>query len=132
MFPTPARKNVYRAANGSVPRRRIRRVISKGKENEEIPSLKEFMRRSEILSQYRSLLRCASKLEDPHKSDTLAEIRSRYLTVQNEKPTSLTASMAFTEGNRQLSLLQSLTGSRWTEKSDPGTEVGQGWPWERK
>mmetsp|Transcript_32867 Transcript_32867/g.50871 ORF Transcript_32867/g.50871 Transcript_32867/m.50871 type:complete len:152 (-) Transcript_32867:151-606(-) len=116
---------------------------------EKIPSLKEFMRKKEILCQYRGLLRCASSMDN--SSDAVEEIRFRFRAVRDETPGGLTATMALKEGERQLAALSSMRGGGAAVVDPaPSTKnvaaggadaaggdddcdvgVGVGWPWDR-
>ena len=107
-------------------------------------SLKEFMRRVQILNMYRGMNRAARKVQDPQLRQSLvAEVRAGFHANRSmTDPMSLKSTMI--EGNRQLKQLIALGSEKMDIMDDPTSwinqpgedgevngRVGTDWPWTR-
>lgn len=101
--------------------------------------LSYFIRRRQILSTYRALLKQASKASTPSlKNDLISQIRQEF---QNSKHLTdvIVINACIKHATRSLSLVEDIVTSSASKDSWVGTttsdglergRVGEGWPWE--
>mmetsp|Transcript_12826 Transcript_12826/g.51433 ORF Transcript_12826/g.51433 Transcript_12826/m.51433 type:complete len:104 (+) Transcript_12826:45-356(+) len=100
--------------------------------------LKAFIRRSQVLEQYRRMVR-AAKLLARHRpaqgAEVLAQIRATYRQHRDERDTIVVKSLV-ADARRQLDMLEALAddaaGTPRAAAARDAYEVGHGWPWERR
>lgn len=127
---TPPDVTVTKAKKSS--RRRFRRI-------EEVPTYKDFLHRQTVLELYRKFLRLVRPLSD--QRELQAQIRTDFNAMKNE-PDDWNKKRAVKEGQRRLKDLQTTVSTSVTfgaspfsaepDESADVSEVGTGWPWERK
>lgn len=100
---------------------------------------REFTRRRQVLTLFRSMLRAANKLEEASLRASISkEISAGFRQNMDLKdPVSVKATLQ--EANRQMKQLQSMSqdataydADSWINQSEPDDErgrVGKGWPW---
>ena len=105
-------------------------------------SLKDFMRRSQILKQYRQFLKLAKNLDQSSKSQVIAQIRGEYRAQQGLKDAT-TIKQMMAHGSHQFKILDSMVSTVGAtasgvpdfainvDEDDPDVKgrVGTGWPW---
>jgi hypothetical protein len=109
-----------------------------------VPSLKEFVHKTQVLKQYRSFLRAIRLMDNEEdRQDAYQEVKRAFKTHSVLQDT-MGKQMAVTEGERQLQQVQSLTGASvsvahkkdsWLDthhEEDQRGRVGTDWPWQRR
>jgi len=107
-----------------------------------VPSLKDFLHRQTVLGLYRKFLTLVKPLAD--QREVQAQIRLEFKAMKNEAD-DWNKKRAVKEGERRLKDLQTTvstsvtfgsspftTGTHGTNSGAEASEVGSGWPWERK
>lgn len=104
-------------------------------------SLRDFINRSRVLTQYRSFLRELRGVEKGASRDLLTQVRDSFKRDKGERDRARCRAL-MAEGEKQLVLLRTYAGSTRTTPADtPATwvgtgdatdirgRVGSGWPW---
>lgn len=88
---------------------------------EKVPSLKDFMHKQSVVSQYRSFLRTLQTIDDDvWKNQLKKDVQKEFQkNIQQKDP--MAVKMAFNEGKRQLAQLQSIVGTTGSSKSSNKT-----------
>mmetsp|Transcript_1777 Transcript_1777/g.2412 ORF Transcript_1777/g.2412 Transcript_1777/m.2412 type:complete len:146 (+) Transcript_1777:3-440(+) len=102
------------------------------KKHNDIPDLKEFMRKKRVIQMYRDFLKNAQKFKDPIVAqDIRAQIRTGFCSQKFVSDRFLIKGL-LTDASRQLQTLTAMVEDQNSNLDELDYEVGEGWPWEDK
>jgi hypothetical protein len=105
-----------------------------------VPSLQEFVHKTQVLKQYRSFLRAIRLIDQEEDRQHAYQEVKREFKTHSALQDKIAKQMAVTEGERNLKQVQSLVGvsvaheeHSWLntqDPEDPRGRVGTDWPWQ--